>query len=64
MSRRKSGTVTTKASQELISPELKLSTIATWACVHCSFSRGIDGSLVLLNHLRVQETCKNWQIES
>lgn len=64
MSRRKSGTITTKDSQELISPELKLSTIATWACVHCSFSRGIDGSLVLLKHLRVQETCKNWQIES
>ena len=51
MSRRKSGTITTKDSQELNSPELKLSTIATWACVHCSFSRGIDGSLVLLKHL-------------
>lgn len=51
MSRRKSCAVTTKYSQELVSPGLKLSTTATWACVHCSFSRGIDGSLVLLRHL-------------
>lgn len=64
MSRRKLGAVTTKYSQELVSPGLKLSTTTTWACVHCSFSRGIDGSLVLLRHLQVQETCKNWQIGS